>query len=85
MPTTEIGAYEAKTTLPELLRRVQSGERFTITHRGLPVAELVPVSDQKREARRRAAEGLFVLMDAASPPPRLSDSQLRKMRETGRK
>lgn len=36
---SEIGAYEAKTTLPELLRQVQTGKRFTITHRGKPVAE----------------------------------------------
>jgi prevent-host-death family protein len=40
---TEIGAYEAKTKLPELLRRVAAGERFVITNRGLPVAELGPV------------------------------------------
>ena len=39
-----IGAYEAKTKLPELLRRVEAGERFTITNRGQPVAELRPVS-----------------------------------------
>lgn len=37
-----VGAYEAKTKLPELLRRVQAGERFTITSRGTPVAELTP-------------------------------------------
>jgi hypothetical protein len=35
----EVGAYEAKTKLPELLRGVQSGKRYTITHRGkrLPI------------------------------------------------
>jgi len=38
----EIGAYDAKTKLPELLREVQRGKRFTITHRGRPVADLVP-------------------------------------------
>jgi hypothetical protein len=31
---TEIGAYEATTHLPELLRQVKAGKRFTITHRG---------------------------------------------------
>ena len=39
---TEIGSYEAKTKLPELLRSVQSGQRFTITLRGAPIAELIP-------------------------------------------
>jgi prevent-host-death family protein len=38
----EIGSYDAKTKLPELLREVQAGQRFTITLRGKPVAELVP-------------------------------------------
>ncbi len=39
---TEIGAYDAKTRLPELLRQVQAGRRFTITNRGRAVADLVP-------------------------------------------
>ncbi len=39
---TEIGSYDAKTKLPELLREVQAGQRFTITLRGKPVADLVP-------------------------------------------
>lgn len=38
----EVGAYDAKTKLPELLRQVQKGMRFTITHRGKPIADLVP-------------------------------------------
>ncbi len=42
MENIEIGSYEAKTKLPELLRGVQSGNRYTITLRGKPVAELVP-------------------------------------------
>ena len=39
---TEIGAYEAKTHLPDLLRQVKAGKRFTITHRGEAIADLVP-------------------------------------------
>ena len=38
----EIGAFEAKTRLPQLLRRVEAGERFIITRHGRPLAELVP-------------------------------------------
>jgi prevent-host-death family protein len=38
----EIGAYEAKTRLPELLRAVRAGRRFTITNRGQAIADLVP-------------------------------------------
>ena len=39
---SEIGAFEAKTHLPQLLRRVEAGERFVITKHGRPLAELVP-------------------------------------------
>lgn len=38
----EIGAYEAKTKLPELLRQVQAGKCFTITNRGKAIADLIP-------------------------------------------
>ena len=37
-----VGAYEAKTHLPELLKRVEGGEHITITRHGHVVAELVP-------------------------------------------
>ena len=39
---SEIGAYDAKTRLSELLERVANGERFVITRHGKPVADLVP-------------------------------------------
>lgn len=38
----EIGSYEAKTKLPELLRGVLSGKRYAINLRGEPVADLIP-------------------------------------------
>lgn len=38
----EIGAYEAKTRLPELLQQVRAGKRFTITNRGKAIADLIP-------------------------------------------
>ena len=49
---TVIGAFEAKTKLSELLRRVEQGERFTVTVRGKVVAELGP---PKGDAERAAA------------------------------
>jgi prevent-host-death family protein len=39
---TTVGAYEAKTHLPELLARVARGESILITKHGQPVAQLVP-------------------------------------------
>ena len=41
-PVSEIGAFEAKTRLSQLLQRVEAGERFVITRHSRPVAELVP-------------------------------------------
>ncbi len=37
-----VGAYEAKTHLPQLLDRVAKGEEIQITRNGRPVARLVP-------------------------------------------
>lgn len=37
-----VGAYEAKTHLPQLLDRVARGEEIRITRNGRPVARLVP-------------------------------------------
>lgn len=44
-----VGAYEAKTKLPELLRGVQAGQRYTITNRGRPIAELGPAATRRHE------------------------------------
>ena len=42
MKIKEIGAFEAKTRLSELLDRVDRGQVYLITKRGRPVAELRP-------------------------------------------
>ncbi len=38
----EIGSYDAKTHLPEILRAVEKGETYIITRRGKPVARIIP-------------------------------------------
>lgn len=40
---TIVGAYEAKTHLPQLIEKVLHGEIIQITRHGVPVAHLVPV------------------------------------------
>lgn len=42
----EIGAFEAKTRLSELLRETQRGKSFVIRRRGKAVARLVPLLDE---------------------------------------
>jgi len=54
----DIGAYEAKTHLPALLKRVARGEQFTITKHGRPVARLVPVGRAGPDRRHEAIERL---------------------------
>ncbi len=60
----EIGSYEAKTKLPELLRQVKSGKSFTITNRGEAVADLVPSAGAKAKDKVAAADKLKAFMRA---------------------
>ncbi len=60
----KLGAYEAKTHLPQLLVRVQQGERFVITKHGKPVAELVPVGDSDVDLARDAIASLHATKEA---------------------
>jgi prevent-host-death family protein len=61
----EIGSYEAKTKLPELLRQVKAGKSFTITNRGEAIADLVPSTGVKTKDKAAAAQKLkaFMLAD----------------------
>jgi len=49
-----VGSFEAKTKLAELLDKVEAGETVTITRRGRPVAQLVPVRPENEQERMRA-------------------------------
>jgi prevent-host-death family protein len=60
---SEIGAYEAKTHLPKLIKRVEKGERFVITRHGRAVAELGPVGKLDEKGVRRAIGDLRSLRD----------------------
>lgn len=55
---SEVGAFEAKTHLPRLLKRVQQGERFVITRHNQPVAELIPYRQHDSDKVRAAIDGL---------------------------
>ena len=59
---TEVGAYEARTKLPELLRGVRSGRCYTITHRGRAIADLVPANGTGRHDPADAVEELLRFM-----------------------
>ena len=63
----EISSYEAKTKLPELLRGVQTGNRYTITLRGEPVADLVPSESSTKSGATAAVEQMHRIMQSAKP------------------
>ena len=65
-----IGAYETKTHLADLLRQVRSGQGFTITQRGEPVADLLPAGTHARRAGMAAAQQMqrFMAEAPASEP-----------------
>jgi len=81
--TTEIGAYEAKTRLPELLREVRAGRRFTITNRGEAVADLVP-STASLSADAAAAVDRFRAFMREHPLKAGRRVDVRKLIEEGR-
>jgi prevent-host-death family protein len=60
-----VGAYEAKTHLPALLKQVERGKEIIITRREKPIARLVPiqapVANNDVFARIRAFHGKIKL------------------------
>ena len=77
----EIGAFEAKTRLPQLLRRVEAGERFIITRHGRPLAELVPFRPRDSSKVQSAIDALKEFQRTHS----LGGLSVRQMVEEARK
>ena len=75
-----IGSYEAKTKLPEILRRVESGEAFTITNHGKPVADVIP-SRSSDKLKTAAAIGNIL----KAKKHKLNDIKLDELKAAGRK
>jgi prevent-host-death family protein len=79
-----VGAYEAKTHLPQLLDRVEGGETITITRHGKPVAKLVPALDEvaKRDVKQVIEDFIAYSTKQARS---LSGMSVREMIEEGRR
>ena len=76
-----IGAFDAKTHLPQLLRRVQEGERFVITKHNRPVAELIPYRPRDSARIREAIDQLAAFQEEHS----LGGVPVRQLIEEGRR
>ncbi len=79
---SEVGAYEAKTHLPALLRRVEQGERITITRHGTAIAELVPAGGVGTVGVTRALSQLREFAAGRTLGP---DSSVRDLIDEGRR
>jgi prevent-host-death family protein len=60
MPT--IGLFEAKTKLSEIVQKAAAGERFTITVRGKPAAEIGPPRATEPKLSPEELEAIFERM-----------------------
>ena len=76
----EIGSYDAKTKLPEILRKVEAGQAFTITNRGKPVADLIPSRSGGQLKTEAAIKNIL-----KAKKHRVSVADLDKMKGVGRK
>ena len=87
--TPEVGAFEAKNTLGNLLDRVEQGEEIVITRHGKPVARLVPSSsridrDQVRAAYDRIRERARALHQSGKLEKEFGWEEMKKLRDEGR-
>ncbi len=75
-----IGSYAAKTKLPEILRRVETGESFTITNRGKPIADIIP---SRYSGQLKTEAAISNILKAKKH--KMSDELLNSLKESGRK
>ena len=79
-----IGIYEAKSKLSELVGKAEAGEVVTITRRGRPVAKIVPVKRSEVVDNSKAVDELIRFSKTIKLKRRLTQRELREMREWGR-
>jgi len=77
----QIGAFEAKNRLSELLDGVEKGQEVVITRHGRPIARLVAAEPVDRAAARKAVEAIKSLRRGQT----LGRATLRELINSGRK
>jgi prevent-host-death family protein len=58
MKVKQIGTFEVKTHLSQILDKVEKGEDFIITRRGKPVAKIIPLEEKPKMTFREAVEAM---------------------------
>lgn len=69
MKTQEIGIFETKTHLSEILQKVERGMRFVITKRGRAIAELRPLEAERHPLEKGCAANPGYRMSADFDEP----------------
>ena len=77
----QVGAFEAKTHLSELLEKVRQGDRVVITLRGVPVAVLVPAQEIESRQVGEVIDRIRELRERTRKPY----TSTRSLRDSGRK
>ena len=81
----EIGLFEAKNKLSELVDRAERGEEVVITRRGKPVARLVPMQAKRDVEKARAAGKRILELAREMNLQSVTWEDWRKLRDEGRK
>lgn len=75
-----VTAFEAKTHLSELLKKVQNGDSFVVTLRGKPVAKIISFQDENSSDIESAVADLRKIRKSVK-----GDVNIKEMIEEGRK
>ena len=76
----EVGVYEAKSKLPELIKQVLQGEFITITNRGEPVVDIIPSASCAVQQTRNAIAAIKAMRKGS-----INQVQFKEMRLRGRR
>lgn len=69
MKGTSVGTRQLRNHLSAYLRRVKAGETITITERGKPVGQIVPVQADLTSRLKKMAEAGVIEWNGQSLPP----------------
>ena len=77
----DVGVYEAKSRLSELIKRVRRGAEVVLTHYGEPVAKIIPIKPAQQEDRQALIREIRALRRHLNIRTRIP---LRKLIDEGR-
>ncbi|MHB1550559.1 MAG: type II toxin-antitoxin system Phd/YefM family antitoxin [Vulcanimicrobiaceae bacterium] len=75
-----VGAFEAKTHLPELLKQAEAGQTIVVTRHGRPVAQISPVVIESPGVSPREAMQRLRCLGL-----RIDRDEIRGLRDAGRR